>query len=243
MELYPAIDLLDGKCVRLLKGDFEKATLYSDNPLEILARLEAEGAQFLHCVDLSGAKNPENRQLPLLRRLLAQTQIQIQCGGGIRSAHEVHELFEVGVSRVVLGSIAHKDPELTRTLLREYGPERITLAMDVEIQDNGQLQLATEGWKTKSKYSVSHWLGDYLEAGLKRVLCTDIGRDGMMIGPNLSLYETLLHGFPQLEFQASGGVSQLADLLSLKALGLHSCIFGKALYEGKIDLKEALLQC
>lgn len=243
MQLYPAIDLLDGKCVRLLKGDFESATVYSENPFEMLSTLELAGARHLHLVDLSGARNPKDRQLELLAKLAAHSQVEIQCGGGIRSAQEVHDLFETGISRVVLGSIAHQDPALTRMLLKEYGPERITLAMDIEIQSDGTLRLATEGWKVKSEYSVSQWLEQYLEAGLKRVLCTDIGRDGMMTGPNIALYESLLQSFPNLELQASGGVSCVSDLLQLKKIGMHSCIFGKALYEGKIELREALRQC
>ena len=240
MKIYPALDILDGKCVRLEEGNFEKGTLYSENPQTIVELIEESGGDFLHLVDLSGARNPLARQVELIQKLILKSRLKIQVGGGIRSLHNVADLLQLGVDRVVLGSIALLNPDLTRQILKEFGPDRITLAMDVKVQKDRSIQIASEGWMKSSSRNTLEWLQEYLSAGVQRVLCTDIQRDGMMTGPSFDLYEELIGRFPSAEFQASGGVAQLSDLLRLKKVGLHSAIVGKAFYEKRISLPEAI---
>jgi phosphoribosylformimino-5-aminoimidazole carboxamide ribotide isomerase len=243
MQIYPALDLLDGQCVRLKKGNFEHKTVYSSEPREVIQAIEDSGARYLHLVDLSGAKDPTKRQSQLIHQLISESRIKIQCGGGIRSLPEVRDLLHLGVDRVILGSIAVTDPALTLALLREFSPNRITLALDVQIDPDGSMKIATDGWKNSKAQNVFELIASYEKAGLSRVLCTDILRDGMMAGPNILLYQTLMEEFPRIEFQASGGVSSLQDLRGLKQAGIHSVIIGRALYEGNIVLEEALREC
>ena len=241
MKIYPALDILDGRCVRLREGDFENKTIYSEDPGEIAAQFKALGAQYLHLVDLSGAKDPQKRQLGLIRKIVLKTHLKIQCGGGIRSLQEVTDLLELGADRVVLGSIALNNPALVLAILKQCGSSRITLALDLRITSDGSIKILSEGWQRTSNQDIFEWIDVYLKAGLRRVLCTDIGRDGMMSGPNIDLYQILVEKYPQIDFQASGGVSQLSDLQALKKIGVHSVIFGRAFYEGKIDIQEAML--
>jgi phosphoribosylformimino-5-aminoimidazole carboxamide ribotide isomerase len=243
MSLYPAIDLLDGRCVRLRQGQFEERTDYSGDPVAVAREFEAAGAKYLHLVDLSGAKDPGARQTRLIEGIVRATGLKVQTGGGVRSAEQARELLAAGVDRVVIGSGAVKSPELVIGLLREFGAARVTVALDVRVDGAGVPRVALHGWKEQSAVSVAEALAPFLLAGLARVLCTDIALDGMMKGPNLALYQKLLAQFPTIEFQASGGMSRLEDLLALRAAGVRTAVIGKALYEGAIDLKEALSRC
>ncbi len=243
MNIYPAIDLLDGFCVRLKQGRFEEKTLYSRDPVMTSRSFEGVGAQFLHLVDLSGAKDPTHRQLDLIAQVIRSTRLKVQVGGGIRTLEEAAELLELGADRVVIGSAAISQPQMVRSLLREKGGDRVTVALDVRVNSSGVSHVAVHGWQAQSSLRVEDALLPFLDEGLTRVLCTDIDLDGMMTGPNFKLYAELSQKFPGVEFQASGGVSSLDDLMALSAAGLRSAIVGKAIYEGTIDLEEAILRC
>jgi len=243
MQIYPALDLLDGQCVRLRQGVFEEKTIYSENPEAVIQKMRSSGARFLHLVDLSGAKDPEKRQVSLIRDLVQKSGLQVQTGGGIRSYEEVRDLLATGVDRVVIGSLAFQNPQGVVGILREFSSRRITLAMDLHVSASGDLKAATQGWKDSVQEDVFETLSFFQAAGITRILCTDISRDGMLKGPNLGLYQKLMAQFPDLEVQASGGVSSLQDLIALKKLGIHSIIVGKALYEGCFSLEEALALC
>jgi phosphoribosylformimino-5-aminoimidazole carboxamide ribotide isomerase len=240
MMIYPAIDLLDGKCVRLKKGDFEQKTVYSDHPATLAQTFAEAGAKALHLVDLSGAKDPTQRQFSLIRNLVAQSSLRVQCGGGIRSLADVKALLDCGVERAVIGSIAATNVELTRQILQEFGAERITLAIDVVPQAHEYL-IAINGWKTTTPLRAIDLIRDYLTTSkIDRILCTDISLDGMMIGPNIRLYQELIQLFPTIDFQASGGITVAHDVNQLAQVGVRSLVIGKAIYEGTIDLKEML---
>lgn len=247
MLLYPAIDLLDGACVRLTQGEFSQKTTYSADPIATLRQFEQAGAAYLHVVDLSGAKDPARRQLPLLRQILHTTHLKVQTGGGIRSAAQANELLESGADRVVVGSAALSNPSIVQEIVQRWGGERLTLAIDVRIGADGQARVAQHGWQSQTGLGVAEALAPFVGLGLTRILCTDIGRDGMMTGPNLALYQALAQelaaDFAGLDIQASGGIRHLEDLLACKAAGMQSAIIGKALYERTLKLSEALQQC
>ncbi len=243
MEIFPAIDLLDGSAVRLQEGQYNRLTVYSNNPVELAKQIESTGATNLHIVDLSGAKDPSNRQKDLVQRVIQATRLQIQYGGGIRNLNDVREILELGVKRVILGSIAISKPELTLEILKEFGAHSVTLALDVKIQVSGEIKLTTEAWQKTTDLDFYALIDRYAQNGLTRILCTDIGKDGMLSGPNLELYQMLIEKFPMLQIQASGGVSSLQDLRRLASIGVHSTIVGKALYEGRFSLPEALTLC
>jgi phosphoribosylformimino-5-aminoimidazole carboxamide ribotide isomerase len=236
MIIYPAIDLIDGQCVRLYKGDFDQQTIYDSSPIEVAQSYAKDGAQWLHLVDLDGAKDPEKRQLALIREIIAQSGLKVQTGGGLRSADDVAALLDAGASRVVVGSLAVKDWKQVLEMFERFGPDKICLAADVVPQD-GTYMIAVSGWQEESTLSLDMFLQSYVDAGLVHVLCTDISRDGTMGGCNTDLYTDLVARYPGLQVQASGGVSSLDDIKALKSSGV---IIGKALYEGAFTLKEAL---
>lgn len=247
MKLYPAIDLLDGACVRLRQGQFAAKTVYSADPLATAQAFVQAGATYLHVVDLSGAKDPAQRQTSLLERMLGATRLQVQVGGGIRTAAQADELLAAGADRVVIGSAALTKPELVLDLVARWGRDRVTLAIDVRVDETGQARVAHHGWQQQSQLTVAAALAPFRSCGLSRILCTDIDRDGMLAGPNLPLYralaEQLAADFGAIDIQASGGMRDLGDLLACKTLGMQSAVVGKALYEGKLALAEALQQC
>ena len=244
MILYPAIDLLDGKAVRLAQGDFASACQVSDDPERALTAFANAGATHLHIVDLSGARSPDDRQLVLLKRLLAiQPSLRVQVGGGVRTLSDVGGLLELGADRVVLGSAVSKDPAFAAEALREFSAKRITFAIDVRVADDGVPMAMVDGWRTATGRSFAELIKPYLQLGIERVLCTDVGVDGLMTGPNLLLYRSLKAAYPTLSIQASGGVSSLDDLRALRTLNIESAIVGKALYSGAFDVPEALAIC
>jgi len=240
MKLYPAIDLLEGSCVRLAKGRFDDRVVYSDDPVETARAFEAAGAGYLHVVDLSGARRTEDRQLALLAAILRATRLRVQVGGGLRTFEEAKELVRLGADRVVIGSAAVANPALVHRLLRELGGARVTVALDVRVDGSGATRVAVHGWTKESGVSLEEAIEPFLAEGLERVLCTDIDRDGMMTGPNTELYARLMRAYPSLDVQASGGIAKLDDLVALASAGVRSAVSGKALYEGAIDLGEAL---
>ncbi len=243
MILYPALDILDGKVVRLKQGDFSNTINYFDDPLEAVKYLEVQGAQYLHLVDLSGAKDPNQRQLNLLKKILSNKNIRFQIGGGVRSITDVEELLSFGADRVVIGSLAIKDVLQTLRILNQYGADRITFAIDIKF-NSGHPIVMVNGWQENSSLTFFEALLPYINSPLKRILCTDISVDGMMTGPNLELYRSIIERFPQFEIQASGGISKLDDLIQLKKLGrIQSVIVGKALLNKTITISEALKIC
>lgn len=239
MIIYPAIDILDGEVVRLVQGDFEQKTVFAKDPSDLLAGFVNSGATHVHLVDLSGAKDPVQRQTALFKKLLANLPLKAQIGGGIRGVREVADLLEAGADRVVIGSLAVERPEVLLEAVGQFGPDRLTLALDVKLEKNSPIVM-TRGWTQSSGKSFGEVLEPLMKKGLKRVLCTDITVDGRPVGPNIALYESLLKAFPDLELQASGGVAGLEDLEALKETGVHSVVIGRALLAGVFSLKEAL---
>jgi phosphoribosylformimino-5-aminoimidazole carboxamide ribotide isomerase len=241
MKIYPAIDLMDGQVVRLAQGRFEARTTYETSPFDAAQGFVQSGASYLHVVDLDGAREGRPMQLELLRCLAEQVPLKLQVGGGVRTIQDVEALLSAGVDRVVIGSLAIQDPNLTKRIFEKFSGNRITLGLDVMLDEAGEPRVATHGWQQLSSISAQEVLDNFLAMGLNQVLCTDIKRDGMMSGPNFALYQTLQRQYPKLCILASGGMHLLSDIQQLKTEGVAGAIIGKALYEGTISLKEALL--
>ncbi|WP_140985757.1 1-(5-phosphoribosyl)-5-[(5-phosphoribosylamino)methylideneamino]imidazole-4-carboxamide isomerase [Asticcacaulis tiandongensis] len=240
MILYPAIDLIEGECVRLEQGRFDAVTKYDSDPFKRLDLFNAEFAKWVHIVDLDGAKAGSPQQHELIGRLAAVSRAKIQTGGGVRSREHVQTLLDAGVSAVVVGSAAVKTPEEVRNWLKDFGKDRITLALDVLPTKDGGYDAALHGWVEGSGISLWDVL-DYYPVGVaQRILVTDVSRDGMLQGPNMELMKALRKARPDLDIQASGGVRSVEDLYDLKAIGINGAIVGKAIYEGLIDLKAAI---
>lgn len=240
MILYPAIDLIAGECVRLEQGRFDAVTKYDSDPFKRLDLFNAEFAKWVHIVDLDGAKAGSPQQHELIGRLAKASRAKIQTGGGVRSREHVQTLLDAGVSAVVVGSAAVKNPEEVRSWLKDFGKERITLALDVLPTKDGGYDAALHGWVEGSGISLWDVL-DYYPVGVaQRILVTDVSRDGMLQGPNMDLMKALRKARPDLDIQASGGVRSVEDLYDLKAMGINGAIVGKAIYEGLIDLKAAI---
>ena len=237
MKLLPAIDLIGGRCVRLAQGDFARETNYSDDPAAALAGFVDGGATDAHLVDLDGARAGEPRQHDLLSLLASETSLRLQVAGGIRSRRHVAALIDAGVACVVIGSLALSDPAAVAAMLLDFGPDRITLALDVRIED-GAAMVATHGWKRGSGRTLTDVLAQF--PAVRHLLVTDIARDGMLTGPNFHLMETLAASHPTIELQASGGVANLADLSALARTGAAAAIVGKALWERKFTVAEGV---
>jgi phosphoribosylformimino-5-aminoimidazole carboxamide ribotide isomerase len=238
--MIPAIDLIGGKVVRLSQGDYARQTTYGDDPLPRLQAYEKDGATLLHLVDLDGAKDPKARQLPLLSRLLKSVSVPVQVGGGVRSADDVAALLDAGAARVVVGSMAVKQPEEVMRWFARFGAEKIVLALDVRVGDDGVRQVAVAGWQEASALTIEEVLEQFASCGVRHVLCTDIARDGMMRGANVALYRSLTQAFPKVAFQASGVIGALDDIAALRDSGAVGIIVGRALLEGKFTVKEAI---
>jgi len=234
MILYPAMDLMGGKVVRLRQGRFDDSTSYSDDPAQALRAFAEAGAAWAHIVDLDGARAGEPVQHELIAGLAATSSLKLQVAGGFRTRDQIARMFDAGVERIVVGSLAVKQPETVAGFLRDFGPERITLSLDVRVLD-GTPMVAVSGWTEDSGRSLWEIAALYPQA--LHLLLTDIGRDGMLEGPNFALYEEAARRLPNLRIQASGGVSSLADLARLTTDG---AIVGKALWEGRIRLEDAL---
>lgn len=240
MILYPAIDLLSGKCVRLFQGNFCKTTIYNTDPIQVANHYAEEGAEFIHVVDLDGAKQGRISQFELITKLQQETGLKIQIGGGIREIVDIKKLLQIGVSRVVLGSIALEKPQLVRAWLNEFGTENIGLAFDIKLNQNAEPIIFIEGWQRSSNKNLWDLLHFYESSDLKHVLCTDIQCDGTLRGPNIAFYQTCQKNHPNVAFQASGGIRSLNDLQELKKIPLSGAIIGTALYEKRFFLHEAL---
>lgn len=237
IEMIPATDLIGGRCVRLTQGDYTSQKTYYRDPLEAALRFEEAGARRLHMVDLDGAKAAEPQNLAVLERIAAKTSLEVQYGGGIKSRAALRSVFDAGARRAVCGSVAVREPELFARWIAEFGPERLILGADVR---DGVV--AIQGWTERSERTAPELIETFLPAGLRQVVCTDISRDGMLCGPAVALYADLQRRFPQVEITVSGGVSSPDDIARLEREGLRSVIVGKALYEGRITLKD-LARC
>ena len=238
MLLIPAIDLREGRCVRLLRGDFAAETRYDVAPHELLARYRGLGASWLHLVDLDGAREGKPAHRSTITALASQAAVHLQVGGGIRGSAAIESFLRAGVARVVIGSAAATHPEQVRAWLRRFGPPSITLAFDVRLDVDGVPRCTTHGWQRQTGLELWQALDAYRADGLKHVLCTDVARDGAMIGPNLELYREAIRRFPDIEWQASGGVRSAADLRALSATGVSAAISGRALLEERFAMEE-----
>ena len=235
IELIPAIDIIEGKCVRLTKGDYEQKTVYADDPLDMAHRFEELGFQRLHVVDLDGAKSRHIVNNSTLRRLASETSLSIDFGGGIKTDEDIESAFSSGAQMVTVGSVAVTQPELFGQWLAKYGAERIILGADVR---NGFISI--NGWKEDSAEALLPFLQRYVDMGVKNVLCTEISKDGTLTGPAITLYRKVMEAYPTLHLIASGGVSSNDDIKALDHAGIPAVVFGKAIYEGHIDLKELM---
>jgi phosphoribosylformimino-5-aminoimidazole carboxamide ribotide isomerase len=233
MLIIPAIDIYDGKCIRLCQGDYEKKTVYNASPAEVAEQFKDAGFRFLHIVDLQGAKEKRVVNWDSLISILKIQGLQVEIGGGIRTTDDIQHLFDIGVSRVVIGSVAAKSPELVEYWIKQFGTERIVVGMDVK---NGSV--AISGWLENSNLEPMNFLLDLSRRGAKTFICTDISRDGMLGGVNIEFYRNLESAFSGISFIASGGISKSEDIQDLKQVGLAGAIVGKAIYEGNISLQE-----
>lgn len=238
MELIPAIDLKEGRCVRLFKGDFAAETVYSNEPASVLERYRALGARTVHVVDLDGARDGNQPNREIILGLAAQRQPRLQVGGGLRTLERIRSLLDAGVERAVIGSVAVTAPEQVAYWMTQIDPKRIVLAFDVRLDSSGAPMLTTHGWQQTSDVVLWQAVEQFLNHGLGHVLCTDVSRDGAMTGPNCELYAEAVRRFPDLQWQASGGVASGRDLLALRDCGVAAVISGKAMLENKISAEE-----
>ncbi|WP_305811256.1 1-(5-phosphoribosyl)-5-[(5-phosphoribosylamino)methylideneamino]imidazole-4-carboxamide isomerase [Photobacterium leiognathi] len=237
--IIPALDLIEGQVVRLFQGDYGQVTEYKVDPAEQFNLYHQAGANWLHLVDLTGAKDTQARQLSLIEKLLKSTPANVQIGGGVRTEQDVADLLNAGAKRVVIGSTAVKQPEMVKGWMEKYGAEHIVLALDINIDDDGNRIVAVSGWQEDSGVTIEALLEDFLKVGLKHVLCTDISRDGTLAGSNVELYIDLCRQYPQVQFQSSGGIGSLDDIAALKGSGVAGVIVGRALLDGKFTAEQA----
>jgi phosphoribosylformimino-5-aminoimidazole carboxamide ribotide isomerase len=232
-QLIPAIDIINGQCVRLTQGDYAQKRVYSSDPLEIAKAFEGAGIQRLHVVDLDGAKAKKIVNAAVLERIAKGTNLHVDFGGGVQSDEMVDLAFSAGAAQITAGSIAVRHPELVKAWFSKYGADRIILGADAHHE-----QIAVSGWQENSEVSIYDFLVDYEQAGAKYVISTDVAKDGLLQGPSFDLYEKIQAKTPSLQVIASGGVANLQDLINLRAMNLFGVIVGKAFYEGRISLEE-----
>lgn len=237
MNIIPAIDLYDGVCVRLKQGAFNQRVAYHRDPLACANRFFDQGATELHVVDLNGAEDGKSTQLPTLLDIKRRSTLIVQTGGGLRDKATINSYLMNGIDRVVIGSLAVKQPDVVKALIEQYTVDRFVLAFDINVHQ--EPFIAINGWQKQTSISLWEMLETYRDFKNLRILCTDIHRDGMLKGPNTALYQDCMQRFPQFHFQASGGVSQIDDLLALKKTGAASVIVGKALYENRFSIGDA----
>lgn len=232
MKIIPAIDIIDGKCVRLTKGDYHTKKIYNQNPVEVAKEFESFGIQFLHLVDLDGAKSRNIVNQKVLENIARETSLQVDFGGGLKSLQDIEIAFNSGARQITIGSIAVQDSEFCFDLIEKYGSEKIILGADCYDR-----KIKTSGWLEESNEDVIGFILQYRKKGVKNVICTDISKDGMLEGPSIDLYKDILNQI-SVKLTASGGISKMEDVYRMKEIGCSGTIIGKAIYEGRINLKE-----
>ena len=235
IELIPAIDIINGQCVRLTKGDYNQKTVYRDSPAEVAKEFEALGFERLHVVDLDGAKSKHIVNDAVLTAITSQTNLTVDFGGGIKTDEDLEKAFAAGAAMVTVGSVAVTNPDLFMGWLEKYGADRMILGADVR---HGKISI--NGWKEDSSEDLLPFLKKYVDAGVRNVLCTEISKDGTLAGPAIDLYKRVMEAYPELHLIASGGVSSKEDIVALDEAGIPAVVFGKAIYEGRIDLRELI---
>jgi phosphoribosylformimino-5-aminoimidazole carboxamide ribotide isomerase len=240
--IIPAIDLMNGKIVRLYQGNYEKKIDYNKNIYSQLEHYCTQGATNIHIVDHDGAKNPKNIQIGLCNDILSKFKIVLQIGGGIREEKDIENLFKAGATRVVIGSYAIKNKEEVKNWFNNYGSDFIVLALDVRVHANNYKEVLMNAWQSSTKLSLENLIEEFSSVGLKHVLCTDISKDGTLSGPNFNLYKEISHVFKDIKLQSSGGISSLKDIVKLKSCGVKSIIIGRSLLENTFTVSEAI-QC
>ena len=238
--IFPAIDIMDGGCVRLFKGDFNQRTNYDASPMEVAKSYAAAGAKWMHIVDLDGAKHGKTEQADLIIKVANESGLKVQTGGGLRDLSQIQRLLDGGVERAVIGSLAVTNPQMVKFWINEVGQEKICIALDVNIGEDGELYPATRGWTETGSRTLWDVLDDYMGTGLSTILVTDINKDGVLGGANVDLYKSIIAQYPTLNLITSGGVGTLAHVKALKKLNPYGVIIGKALYENKFTLEEAI---
>ncbi|MDA9120516.1 1-(5-phosphoribosyl)-5-[(5-phosphoribosylamino)methylideneamino]imidazole-4-carboxamide isomerase [Flavobacteriales bacterium] len=238
MRIIPAIDIIDGKCVRLSQGDYDQKTVYNENPLEVAKQFENAGLKYLHLVDLDGAKAKKVVNWKVLESIVSNTSLHVDFGGGLRTTEDVQAVFDSGAKQITAGSIAVNDRETVLRWISEFDSEHIILGADAK---NGRI--ATHGWLDDSGLDVIDFISDYQKEGIDYVVCTDIAKDGMLEGPSIELYKQIMAASKGVKLIASGGVSSIDDLKELKTIGCDAAIVGKAIYEAKFSLKELRELC
>lgn len=233
MNIFPAIDLIDGCAVRLVKGDYAQKTVYSDKPADVALKFKDAGAEYIHLVDLNGAKNGETPNFQTVREIVRTSGLNAEIGGGVRSEETIKRYLDAGVMRVILGTAAVKDPDFLAKMVQTYGEH---IAVGVDMKDGF---VAVKGWTELSEKTCESFCSELADLGVKTVICTDVSKDGMLGGANVELYRQLSAAFP-MDFIASGGVSSRSDITALRDMGLYGAIIGKAYYEGAIDLASAI---
>ena len=233
MILVPAIDIINGQCVRLTKGDYDTKKVYNESPVEVAKAFEGAGLTHVHVVDLDGARAKHIVNAKVLEQIATQTSLQVDFGGGIKSETDLQTAFDCGASQVTLGSIAVSEPELVGEWLEKFGTEQLILGADAKNR-----RIATHGWEQDSGLDVIDFIKDYAQKGFEYVLCTDVAKDGMLAGPSLELYYEILEQLPEISLVASGGVTTMDDIYQCAELGCTAAIIGKAIYENKLSLKE-----
>ncbi|MBR0274458.1 MAG: 1-(5-phosphoribosyl)-5-[Bacteroidaceae bacterium] len=237
MLLIPAIDIINGRCVRLTKGDYATEKVYADDPVEVARQMEVLGFRRLHVVDLDGARSKHVVNLDVLQRITRETRLVVDFGGGVKTEEDMRKVLDAGAQMVTVGSIAVTAPEKVMQWLQAFGADRIVLGADVK---NGRISI--NGWKEESALELLPFLDSYMRQGIRHVLCTDISKDGMLQGPATPLYQTIMQAHPDCQLIASGGVSSIEDIRALSAAGIPAVVFGKAIYEGRINLQELIAE-
>lgn len=233
MEIIPAIDIIDGKCVRLFKGDFKLKKVYSSEPLKIARLFEKAGIKKLHLIDLDGAKQGRIKNWETISKIVKNTNLEIEFGGGIRDEKDIKKLLDLGIDRVILGSLVLKKPEKFKKLLKKFSSKKIIVALDIK-----KSKIYYRGWQEKSKKELNSFLKSLIKLGVKTIICTDIERDGVLKGPNFSLYKKLVREFPNFEIIAAGGIMNKEDLKKLSKIGVQGAVVGKAIYEKNIRISD-----
>lgn len=235
MQVIPAIDIIDGKCVRLTQGDYAQKTVYNENPLEVAKQFEAAGLQRLHLVDLDGAKAGAVKNWQVLESIASSTSLVIDFGGGVKKEEDVQGIFSAGAAFVTIGSLAVKNETLFVEWLQKFGASKFLLGADVKNE-----KIAVGGWLETTDIDIYSFIQKYIDYGVQQIFCTDVSKDGKLEGPSIELYKNIIEKFPGLYFIASGGVSNMSDLDHLSAIGCSGAIVGKAIYEGRIKLNDII---